>query len=125
MLSCSGRCRLFVANLPQNITEEQLRSLFGEFGQISDIYIGKGNQFAFVKMDTRLNAETAKQQIDGKQIDGRTLRVRLAAHASAIRVTGLPPLVSNELLHLAFSSFGTVERAVVSADDRYDDSHES
>ncbi|CAG2117131.1 unnamed protein product, partial [Medioppia subpectinata] len=114
----SGRCRLFVANLPQSVTEDSLRALFSEFGQISDIYIGKGNQFSFIKMDTRVNAENARQQLDGKPLDGRTLRVRLAAHASAIRVTQLPPLVSNELLHLAFSSFGTVERAIVSADDR-------
>jgi proline- and glutamine-rich splicing factor len=115
----TGRCRLFVANLPQNVSEESLRSLFGEFGQISDIYIGKGNQFAFIKMDTKHNAELAKQQLDGKPFEGRTLRVRLAAHASAIRVTQLPPFVSNELLSLAFSSFGVVERAIVSADDRF------
>lgn len=114
-----GRCRLFVANLPQSATEESLRALFAEFGQIADIYIGKLNQFAFVKMDTRQNAESARNALDGRPLDGRTLRVRLAAHAAAVRVTNLPPLASNELLALAFSCFGHVERAVVSADDRW------
>lgn len=113
-----GRCRLFVANLPSNVTEESLRKLFAEFGKMSDIYIGKGNQFAFIKMDTRSNAENAKNALDGKSFEGRTLRVRLAAHAAAIKVTNLPPCVSNELLHLAFSTFGPVERAIVVADDR-------
>ncbi|XP_054165937.1 paraspeckle component 1-like [Oppia nitens] len=114
----TGRCRLFVANLPQSASEESLRELFSTFGQISDIFIGKGNQFAFVKMDTKTNAENAKQAIDGKSIDGRNLRVRLAAHAAAVKVSQLPPHASNELLRLAFSAFGPVERAVVSADDR-------
>src|SRR5699024_6587292 len=110
--------RLFVANLPSSVTEESLRKLFIEFGKLSEIYIGKGNQFAFIKMDTRQNAENAINSLDGKLFEGRTLRVRLAAHAAAIKVTNLPPCVSNELLFLAFSTFGPVERAVVIADDR-------
>nr|XP_027194246.1 non-POU domain-containing octamer-binding protein-like isoform X2 [Dermatophagoides pteronyssinus] len=114
----TGRCRLFVANLPSTATEEALRKLFSEFGQISEIFIGKGNQFAFIKMDTRSNAENAKNALDGKPFEGRTLRVRLAAHAAAIKVTNLPPCVSNELLQFAFSTFGPVERAIVVADDR-------
>ena len=69
-------------------------------------------------MDTRQNAENAKNALDGKLFEGRTLRVRLAAHAAAIKVTNLPPCVSNELLYLAFSTFGPVERAIVIADDR-------
>lgn len=109
---------MFVANLPSNVTEDSLRKLFSEFGQISDIFIGKGNQFAFIKMDTRSNAETAKNTLDGKPFEGRTLRVRLAAHAAAIKVSNLPPFVSNELLHYAFSTFGPIERAIVVADDR-------
>ncbi|KAJ6225127.1 hypothetical protein RDWZM_003672 [Blomia tropicalis] len=114
----TGRCRLFVANLPASVTDESLGKLFSEFGQLSEIYIGKGNQFAFVKMDTRQNAENAKNALDGKLLEGRTLRVRLAAHAAAIKVTNLPPCASNELLFHAFSTFGTVERAIVIADDR-------
>lgn len=113
-----GRCRLFVANLPQSVTEESLRKLFAEFGQIADIYIGKGNQFAFVKMDTRNNAEAAKNNLDGYNLEGRTLRVRLAAHAAAVKVTNLPPCVTNELLFFTFSTFGPIERAIVVADDR-------
>ncbi|OTF80318.1 splicing factor, proline- and glutamine-rich-like protein [Euroglyphus maynei] len=114
----TGRCRLFVANLPSTATEDALRKLFSEFGQISEIFIGKGNQFAFIKMDTRSNAENAKNSLDGKPFEGRTLRVRLAAHAAAIKVTNLPPCVSNELLYYAFSTFGPIERAIVVADDR-------
>ena len=49
---------------------------------------------------------------------GRTLRVRFATHASALKVLNLNPMVTNELLHQAFSQFGDVERAVVVCDDR-------
>ena len=49
---------------------------------------------------------------------GRTLRVRFATHASALKVFNLGPIATNELLHQAFSQFGDVERAVVVCDDR-------
>ena len=113
----TGRCRIFVANLPNNTTEEALRKMFEEFGEVSEVYLGKSN-FAFVKMDTRKNAETAKNSIDGKTLEGRVIRVRLAAHAAAVRVKNLSNTVTNELLEYAFSYFGEVERAVVITDDR-------
>lgn len=68
--------------------------------------------------DTRLNAEAAKQGVDGTFRMGRTVRVRFATHAAALKVLNLGPLVTNELLHQAFSQFGDVERAVVVCDDR-------
>lgn len=49
---------------------------------------------------------------------GRTLRVRFATHAAALKVLNLCPVVTNELLQQAFSKFGDVERAVVVCDDR-------
>ncbi|XP_053214759.1 paraspeckle component 1-like isoform X1 [Panonychus citri] len=114
----TGRCRVFVANLPGNITEETLKKLFEKYGQVAEVFLGKGNSFAFVKMDTRANAEAARDALDLKDYEGRQLRVRLAAHAAAVRVKNLSPMVTNELLEFAFSYFGEVERAVVISDDR-------
>jgi RNA recognition motif-containing protein len=68
------------------VNEEQLRKLFAPHGEVSEVFLGKGNAFAFVKMDTRGNAEKAKNVLDGSQYEGRNLRVRLAAHAAAIRL---------------------------------------
>ena len=113
----TGRCRIFVANLPNNTSEEALRKMFEEYGEVSEVYLGKSN-FAFVKMDTRKNAETAKNNIDGRNLEGRILRVRLAAHAAALKVKNLSNTVTNELLEYAFSYFGEVERAIVITDDR-------
>ena len=114
----TGRCRLFVANLPSSITEDGLKELFSRFGEVSEVFLGKQNAFAFVKMDTRKNAEAARTALDLSTYENRTLRVRLAAHAAAVRVSNLSSMVSNDLLEYAFSYFGEVERAVVIADDR-------
>jgi hypothetical protein len=114
----TGRCRLFVGNLPHNTVEEQVKTLFEPFGEIGEIYLGPKSAFAFVKMDTRQNAEAARDALDCSTFDGRTLRVRLAAHAAAIRVKHLSPVVTNELLAYAFRYFGEIERAVVVVDDK-------
>jgi len=114
----TGRCRLFVGNIPQNIAEDSLKKLFEKHGQVAEVFLGKNNAFAFIKMDTRQHAEAARDALDSYSYEGRTLRVRLAAHAAAIRVKNLSPNVSNELLEYAFSYFGDIERAIVITDDR-------
>lgn len=113
-----GRCRLFVGNLPHNTSEEQVKSLFEPFGEIGEIFLGPKSSFAFVKMDTKQNAEAARDALDCSSFDGRQLRVRLAAHAAAIRVKNLSPVVTNELLAYSFRYFGEIERAVVVVDDK-------
>jgi proline- and glutamine-rich splicing factor len=50
----TGRCRLFVGNLPNEITEEEFRELFKEFGDISEAFLsGKG--FGFLRLVSFLN----------------------------------------------------------------------
>lgn len=114
----TGRCRIFVANLPPKVTEASLKELFEQFGEVSEVFLGKSNAFAFVKMDTRKHAEDARDALDNKNYEGRTLRVRLAAHAAAVKVKNLSPMVTNELLEYAFCYFGEVERAIVITDER-------
>ncbi|CAB3998521.1 paraspeckle component 1-like isoform X1 [Paramuricea clavata] len=63
-------------------------------------------------------AEAAKNALDGSMRKGRNLTVRFASLSTAIHVSNLGPLVSNEMLEKAFSAFGDVERAVVVVDDR-------
>ena len=113
----TGRCRLFVGNLPNDLKEEELKELFSPHGDIAECYLsGKG--FAFLRMDTRAHAESAKESIDGKAIHGRPVRVRFAVHGAALKVKELSPTVSNEMLYHAFSAFGEVERAVHIVDEK-------
>lgn len=114
----SNRNRLYVGNLTNDVTEEELRELFVPFGEIAEAFINKEKNFAFVKVDFHANAEKAKRQLDGTNRKGRQLRVRFAPNATTIRVRNLSPMVSNELLYKAFEIFGPIERAVAIVDDR-------
>uniref|UniRef100_A0A8D0L1D8 RRM domain-containing protein n=1 Tax=Sphenodon punctatus TaxID=8508 RepID=A0A8D0L1D8_SPHPU len=112
------RCRLFVGNLPADITEEDFKRLFAKYGEPGEVFINKGKGFGFIKLESRALAEIAKVELDDTPMRGRQLRVRFAKHAAALSVRNLSPYVSNELLEEAFSQFGPVERAVVIVDDR-------
>ncbi|XP_031822196.1 splicing factor, proline- and glutamine-rich [Sarcophilus harrisii] len=112
------RCRLFVGNLPADITDEDFKRLFAKYGEPGEVFINKGKGFGFIKLESRALAEIAKAELDDTPMRGRQLRVRFATHAAALSVRNLSPYVSNELLEEAFSQFGPIERAVVIVDDR-------
>ncbi|XP_050346602.1 hrp65 protein-like [Nymphalis io] len=114
----NGRSRLYIGNLSNDVTEEEIQNLFSQFGEAAELFINKEKNFGFIKMDYRVNAEKAKRELDGKMRNGRNLRVRFAPHNSAVRVKNLPPFVSNELLHRAFEIFGKIERSYVKVDER-------
>uniref|UniRef100_H2ZTE9 Non-POU domain containing octamer binding n=1 Tax=Latimeria chalumnae TaxID=7897 RepID=H2ZTE9_LATCH len=112
------RSRLFVGNLPPDITEDELRGLFEKYSKPGEIFISKDKGFGFIRLETRTLAEIAKVELDNTPLRGKMLRVRFASHSAALIVKNLPQFVSNELLEEAFSIFGPVERAVVIVDDR-------
>lgn len=72
---------LYVGNLSYETTEETLRTLFAEYGQvescnlITDRYTGRSRGFAFVEMSTEEAAEAAMSGLSGKQVDDRELKV--------------------------------------------------
>ncbi|XP_053329691.1 non-POU domain-containing octamer-binding protein [Spea bombifrons] len=112
------RSRLFVGNLPPDVTEDELRKMFEKYGKAGEIFIHKDKGFGFIRLETRTLAEIAKAELDNLPLRGKQLRVRFACHSAALSVRNLPQFVSNELLEEAFSIFGQVERAVVIVDDR-------
>ncbi|XP_073678595.1 splicing factor, proline- and glutamine-rich [Garra rufa] len=112
------RCRLFIGNLPNDITEPEFKKLFAKYGEPSEIFINQSKGFGFIRLESRALAEIAKAELDDIPMKGRPLRVRFATHSAALSVRNLSPYVSNELLEEAFSQFGMVERAVVIVDDR-------
>ncbi|XP_078258580.1 paraspeckle component 1-like isoform X2 [Rhinoraja longicauda] len=112
------RCRLFVGNLPTDITEEDFKKLFRKYGEASEVFINRDRGFGFIRLETRTLAEIAKAELDGTMLRNRPLRIRFATHGAALTVRNLSSVVSNELLEQAFSQFGPVERAIVVVDDR-------
>lgn len=95
-----------------------MKELFKPFGEISEVFINKEKNFAFLKMDYHLNAEKAKRELDGTNRKNRQIRIRFAPNATTIRVKNLTPWVSNELLFKSFEIFGPVERAIIVVDER-------
>lgn len=72
---------IYVGNLSYDTTEDTLRTLFGEFGEvesarvITDRYTGRSKGFAFVEMSAEDAAQEAIDALNGKSVDGREIRV--------------------------------------------------
>ena len=75
---------LYVGNLSYDTTEDGLRTLFAEHGEvesvrlITDRYTGRSKGFAFVEMTAEEGAEAAIEALNGKAVDGREVRVEKA-----------------------------------------------
>ena len=74
---------LYVGNLSYAATESSLQSLFAPFGEVlsakvmSDRDTGRSRGFGFVEMEAA-DAKNAISALDGKEVDGRKLRVNEA-----------------------------------------------
>jgi RNA recognition motif-containing protein len=62
--------KLFIGNLPYDISEPELLTLFNEFGEvvnanlITDRYTGRSKGFAFVEMDSRSSGQQAMESLN-------------------------------------------------------------
>jgi len=80
--------KLFVGNLDENTTEEEVRALFEAHGSVKEVYMlkdkeGKSKRSSFVKMYTKSSAERAIEEISGKIQDKeqeKMIVVRFAAN---------------------------------------------
>ena len=76
--------KLYVGNLSYNTTNETLRSLFAEYGEIESVNVitdretGRPRGFAFVEMATQQAAEASISGLDGKMVDERAIKVNKA-----------------------------------------------
>jgi cold-inducible RNA-binding protein len=75
---------IYVGNLSYDLSEEDLKKAFEEFGQvesakiISDMYSGRSKGFGFVEMSNEAEAQSAIDGLNGKDLEGRTLNVNQA-----------------------------------------------
>lgn len=75
---------IYVGNLDYNLQESDLEEVFAEFGQvesvkiIKDKFTDRSKGFGFVEMANDDEAQTAIDQLDGKVVGGRNLRVNTA-----------------------------------------------
>jgi cold-inducible RNA-binding protein len=73
--------RLYCGNLAYETTEATLSELFGAIGDvvsvslIVDRYTGRSRGFAFVEMAESDAAQRAINELDGREVDGRAIKV--------------------------------------------------
>ncbi len=76
--------KLYVGNLAYRTSEDQLRQLFGEVGEVTDVFLptdretGRPRGFGFVELAEDSAASEAIRRFDGYTLDGRQLRVNEA-----------------------------------------------
>jgi cold-inducible RNA-binding protein len=76
--------RLYVGNLSYNMDTNSIASLFAQHGEVADVHIvldqvsRRPRGFAFVTMGSPAEAQAAISDLDGQNVDGRTLRVNQA-----------------------------------------------
>ena len=74
--------QIYVGNMSYKTTKENLETLFSKFGAVESVKIvtdretGRAKGFAFVTMDN--GANEAIEALNGKEFDGRTLRINEA-----------------------------------------------
>ena len=75
---------MYVSNLSFHTTDADLRNLFQEFGEVSSAKVimdkvsGRSRGFGFVEMQDDAAAKQAMQELEGKEIEGRSLSVSVA-----------------------------------------------
>jgi RNA recognition motif-containing protein len=86
--------RLYVGNIPWSTTEDDLRARFGAYGPLASVRIitdretGKSKGFAFVEFENEPDAREAKDNEDGTDMGGRTMRVDEAVAREQTRRDG-------------------------------------
>lgn len=76
--------KLYVGNLSYSSTQEQIRSLFEQAGEVSEVSIitdretGRSKGFGFVEMATEEAAQEAIKRFNGYSLDARPLTVNEA-----------------------------------------------
>jgi cold-inducible RNA-binding protein len=76
--------KVYAGNLPYSIDDEKLKELFGSYGEVSeavvikDKYSGRSKGFGFVTFANEESAQKAVSEMNGKEVDGRELKVNEA-----------------------------------------------
>ncbi len=75
---------IYVGNLSDNVTEDDLKAVFSEFGEVDSINIikdkfsGQSKGFGFVEMPNNSEADKAIEALNETELKGRNLKVTQA-----------------------------------------------
>lgn len=72
---------IYVSNLSFNVQDEDLRSYFADYGEVSSAKVitdketGRSRGFGFVEMSDNAAAQKAVTELNGATVDGRSIKV--------------------------------------------------
>lgn len=75
---------IYVGNLSYNMTEQELKNAFQEYGSvvkatlITDRNTGRSKGFGFIEMESKADGEKAISNLDGSDVGGRKMKVNEA-----------------------------------------------
>ncbi|KAM9836710.1 splicing factor 1 isoform 3-T3 [Aulostomus maculatus] len=100
--------KIFIGNLSPDTTSDELRSLFSQYGKISECTILKN--FGFVHMDDKAEAEEAIRNLHHYELNGQPMNVELSRGKSRgstkLHVGNIA--CTNQELRAKFEEFGSV-----------------
>uniref|UniRef100_A0A9L0RE30 ELAV like RNA binding protein 1 n=1 Tax=Equus caballus TaxID=9796 RepID=A0A9L0RE30_HORSE len=123
-----GRTNLIVNYLPQNMTQDELRSLFSSIGEVEsaklirDKVAGHSLGYGFVNYVTAKDAERAVNTLNGLRLQSKTIKVSYARPSSEVikdanlYISGLPRTMTQKDVEDMFSRFGRIINSRVLVD---------
>ncbi|KAL5496941.1 hypothetical protein EMCRGX_G013321 [Ephydatia muelleri] len=115
-----SHCTLIVEQLPGFVDQEMLYGMFGRYGEITSLKLtrtGPDCNDAYVSYANKRDAERAVERCNGTKLCGATIYVKLlrpepssvGQQQCTIKITRIPPHVTEEELKCAFSAVGVVK----------------
>jgi len=88
------KMNIYVGNLSNEVTEEDLKQAFETFGEvesvkiIKDKYTNRSKGFGFVEMPSKEEGQSAIDDLNGKELKGKALNVNVARPRTESRSRG-------------------------------------
>lgn len=108
---------LFAGNLELNITDEEMKRIFGRYGRLVDIDVkrpapGTGNAYAFIRYENLDQAHRAKKELSGQYIGKFQCKIGYGKvnATTKVWVGGLGPWCSENVLWKEFDRFGSIKK---------------
>jgi RNA recognition motif-containing protein len=70
--------KLYVGNLSYSVTDQELKELFAQYGEVKQSNVIEGKGFGFIEMVSSDDAEKARKELNGSEFKGRALRIEEA-----------------------------------------------
>merc|ERR1712226_353166 len=108
---------LFAGNLELNITDEEMKRIFGRYGRLVDIDVkrpapGTGNAYAFIRYENLDQAHRAKKELSGQYIGKFRCKIGYGKvnATTKVWVGCLGPWCSENVLWKEFDRFGSIKK---------------